>query len=71
MKFVATDCCIRKWWRLNQTVRNLTSGELAISFVLIQLGVTRLKKTRDFYLLDLFEGRREKGQCDLVCVERL
>ena len=23
------------------------------------------------YLLDLFEERGEKGQCDLVCVERL
>ena len=23
------------------------------------------------YLLDLFEGRGEKGQCDLVCVECL
>ena len=23
------------------------------------------------YLLDLFEGRGEKGQCDLACVERL
>ena len=23
------------------------------------------------YLLDLFRGRGEKGQCDLVCVERL
>ena len=23
------------------------------------------------YLLDLFQGRGEKGQCDLVCVERL
>ena len=23
------------------------------------------------YLLDLFEGRGERGQCDLVCVEQL
>ena len=23
------------------------------------------------YLIDLFEERGEKGQCDLVCVERL
>ena len=34
-------------------------------------GSTRLKKIRLVYLLDLFEGRRKKGQCDLVCVERL
>ena len=26
-----------------------------------------MRKTRVAYLLDLFEGRREKGQCNLVC----
>ena len=30
-----------------------------------------MKNTRVVYLLDLFEEREEKGQCDLVCVERL
>ena len=30
-------------------------------------GSTGLKKIRLLYLLDLFEGRGEKGQCDLVC----
>ena len=30
-----------------------------------------MKKIRLVYLLDLFQGRGEKGQCDLVCVERL
>ena len=39
--------------------------------VVIQLGVNGLKKTEVVYLLDLFEGRGEKGQCDLVCLERL
>ena len=32
---------------------------------------TRMKKIRLLYFLDLFDGRGEKGQCDLVCVERL
>ena len=32
----------------------------------IRLGVTGLRKTRVVYLLDLPEGRGEKGQCDLV-----
>ena len=35
---------------------------------------TRLKKTRAMYFLDLFEGlfpQTKKGQCDLLCVERL
>ena len=36
-----------------------------------ELGVTGLKKTKVVYLLDLFEGTGEKGQCDLVCLESL
>ena len=34
--------------------------------MVILLGVTGLRKTRVVYLLDLFEGRGEKGQCELV-----
>ena len=37
--------------------------------MVIRLGVARSKKTRVVYLLDLFEGRGEKGQYDLVRVE--
>ena len=37
----------------------------------ISYKLTGLKKTRVEYLLDLFEGRGQKEQCDLVCVERL
>ena len=53
--------------------RDLTPGDLEIPLVVIRLGVTRLKRTKVAYLLDLFEGRGEKGQCDcdLVCAERL
>ena len=29
-----------------QTIRNLTSGDIGIPLVVIQLGVTRMKKTR-------------------------
>ena len=39
--------------------------------MVIRLGVTGLKKIRlsfSVYLLDLFQGRGEKGQCNLVCV---
>ena len=42
--------------------------------MVIRLGVTGLKKIRlsfSVYLLDLFQGRGEKGQCNLVCVQRL
>ena len=52
-------------------MRNLTSGDLGILLVVIQLGVTGLKKTKVVHLLDLFEGRREMGEFDLVCLERL
>ena len=47
---------------------NLTLG---ILLVVIQLGVTGVKNTKVVYLLDLFGGRGEKGQCDLVCLECL
>ena len=50
--------------------KNLSSGDLGILLVLIRLRVTGLKKDQGVYLLDLFEGRGEEGQCDLVCVER-
>ena len=68
MEFVAGGWCTKKWLRLYQTMR--TSGDLEI-LVVIQLGVTGLEKTRVVYLLVLSGGRGEKGQCDLVCVERL
>ena len=45
----------------NQTVRNLTSGDLGILLVEIRLGVTGLKKTRVVYLLGLFERRSGEG----------
>ena len=63
--------CTRKWLRLDQTRRNLTSGDLGIPIVVIQLGVTGRKKARVEYLLDFFEAKREKEQSDLVWVERL
>ena len=63
------SCCTVKWLRLYQTVRNLTAGDTPL--VVIRLEVTRLKKIRLVYLLDLFKGRWEKGQCNLECVEHL
>ena len=52
-------------------MRNLTSGDLGILLVVIQLEVTGLKKTKVVYLLDLCKGRGEKGQYDLLCLEHL
>ena len=34
-------------------------------------GSSWTEKDKVLYLLDLFEGKREKGQCDLVCVKHL
>ena len=45
-----------KLLRLNQSTRNITSGDFEILLVVIQLGATGLKKTRAEYLLGLFEG---------------
>ena len=61
MQFLAAGWCTGNWLRLNQTIRNLTSGEMGILLVVTPSGVTRLKKIRIVYLLDLFEGRGEKG----------
>ena len=44
---------------------------MATLLAMTGLGVTGMEKIRLVYLLDLFEGKREMGQCDLVCVERL
>ena len=43
--------------------------DLEISFAVIRLEVSGLKKTGFLYLLDLFVERKEKGWCDLLCVE--
>ena len=37
--------------------------------MVIRLEVTGLKITWVVYLLDLFEGRGEKGQCNLVSLD--
>ena len=47
--------------RLDQTIRNLIFGDVKISFVVIQLGVTRLKKTGFVYLWLLFGGKGRRG----------
>ena len=64
---MAPGWCTRKGLRLYQIIRNVTS-DLGIPLVVIQPLVLELKKTRLMDLPDLFEGRRKKGKCDLVCV---
>ena len=44
MELVAADWCIRKWLSFYQTVRNFTFDGLGIPLVVIQLGVTILKR---------------------------
>ena len=48
MELVAVNWYTRKWLRFNQTLKNFTSGDLGILFVLIQLGVTGLKQTSSY-----------------------
>ena len=64
-------CSERKVLKCTLALRNLTSGDLEIPVVVIRLEVTRLKITRVMYLLDLFEGKGENEQYDLVFVEHL
>ena len=65
MEFATAGWCTGEWVTLFQTVRNSTYGDMRIPQVVIQLRVTGLKKNRLKYLLDIFEGRGEKGHC--VC----
>ena len=61
MELVVESCCTVKKLRLNRTIRNLISGDLEISLVVIRLGVTGSKKTGLVYLLDLFGEKGEEG----------
>ena len=55
--------------RLHQTIRTFTFGDVEISLMVIQLGVTRLKKTGFVYLLVVVSRKGGEGVCDLVCVD--
>ena len=45
---VAAGWLIRKWLRFDQTVRNFTSGDLGIPFVVNQLGVNVISCQFDY-----------------------
>ena len=47
--------------RLDQTIRNIIFGDAEISLVVIQLGVTRLKKTGFVYLLAVVWRKGREG----------
>ena len=69
MEFAAADLHTVKYLRLDPTIRDLTCRNLEILPVVVRLGVTRLKKTKLVYLLDLFgrRGKKKEGWCGLVC----
>ena len=67
MGLVAAGWCTRKWLRFDRTIRNLTSGDMVNPACGDSTGNKQIKKDKVVYLLDLFEGSREKGQCDLGC----
>ena len=58
MEFSATGWNIGKYLRLVIAIRDLTSGDWKILFVVIRLGVKGLKTARFVCFLDLFGGRR-------------
>ena len=45
MGFVTSGWCTQKWLRLDQTIRNITCGDLEMLLVLMQQGATGLKKS--------------------------
>ena len=47
--------------RLDQSIRNLVFGDVEILLVVIQLGVTRLKKSGFVYLLVVVWRKRREG----------
>ena len=53
--------------RLDQATRNFIFGDAEISLVVIQLGVTRLKKTGFVYLLAVVWRKGREGVVCLVC----
>ena len=61
MILVAVGWCRTKWLRFDQTIKNLTSGNLRISLVVIQLGVIGLKKARLCISYTCFREGRKKG----------
>ena len=68
---VATGCFTSMWLRFDQTITNLTSGDLGIPVVVIRLTVSGLAKARVVYLEGLFEGKGSNKQWDLLRVEHL
>ena len=80
MEFRAAGCCTRKWLRLDQTIRNLTfsfgvkhSYNIIINPLQVEIINPSLTHITIWLLTKqtLFEGKGEKEQYDLVCVERL
>ena len=47
--------------RLDQSIRNLVFGDVEILLVVLQLGVTRLKKSGFVYLLVVVWRKRREG----------
>ena len=67
MEFVAVGWCRRKWLRLYQTIRNLTSGDMVIHLWWFNREY-RIEKDQAHVSPRPVWGKRERGQCDLVCV---
>ena len=62
MKFEATVSYIGKYFKLDQTIRDLTCGICETLLMVIQLGETGLEQTGFVCFHHLFEVRGEKGR---------
>ena len=57
MELVAAGWCPRKWLRFDRTIRNITSSDLGMSLLVMQLGVTGLDtNTRTYNSLTCLRG---------------
>ena len=68
IKFVAAGWCTRKWFRLYQIIRKLNFGDLIIPLWWFDRYPNwKRPGSHTPSPPNLFEGKGEKGQCDLVC----
>ena len=62
MESVAAGWCTMKWLRFDKSITNLTSSDLGIPLVVIQLRVTGMKKARSCISYTCLRERRWGGR---------
>ena len=70
MEYLAVGWCRRKWLRLYETIRNLTSGEIGILLVVIRWEY-QIEKDHDRVSPRPLRGKREEGTVRFSVLEHL